>query len=337
MRLSYKRGGYRAFYLELEDFPSEKRWLLAANPPRWASATDVHVLIEKSFALRYSDIRGMSEYAQLACVLAGAIRWKDADHQDARGEAWIQQSSVLRMRGNFPSSRQAITRAKEEFSRGSLRPDLQARLWEYGGTLCRDWRKFRLAEQSLATAFEWHARAGDLADSHRCLVSQAICAGYGGEPKRAVRLAERATNGIDSSLRPDLAISAVIALCWFLVDVGDTASALACYIEGEPLFSLRSDPLVQAHLSWLRGHIEDALGLHQPAEILYQRAAHEFAQQGLTLDRALVLLDLCGPLAAQRKRKEVAALAAEILPEFLRVGLRREAAASRHWLSEASS
>jgi hypothetical protein len=119
----------------------------------------------------------MHHYARLACVLADALQLEGADFQDAKGEAWIQLGVVFRILGHLQSSLQAFASAEEELSNGSLRPDLQARLFEWRASLYRDWRKFDEAEKSLATAVAWHSRSGSLADSHRCLISLAIFAG----------------------------------------------------------------------------------------------------------------------------------------------------------------
>jgi hypothetical protein len=148
-------------------------------------------------------------------------------------------------------------------------------------------------------------------------------------------LAERAVREIDSLARPDLAVAAVHALCWHLVDAGDPALALATYAEGESLFERQQDELIQAHRSWLRAHIDYALEHHRAAEIFYRRAAQTFAKHEIAYERALVLLDLCLPLAAQHRLKELADVATEILPEFERIGIGREATVSRLLLSAA--
>jgi GNAT superfamily N-acetyltransferase len=141
---------------------------------------------------------------------------------------------------------------------------------------------------------------------------------------------------IDPKARPDLAVAAVHALCWYLVDLGNPEKARACFVLGEPLFNSQPDMLIQAHRAWLCAHIDYALGLHQSAEIFYRCAAKEFAKQGIAYERALVLLDLCLPLAAQNRPDELAAVANEILPEFERIGIGREAMASRLLLSAAT-
>jgi hypothetical protein len=78
------------------------------------------------------------------------------------------------------------------------------------------------------------------------------------------------------------------------------------------------------------------LDLHLSAEALYRRAADGYAKQDLPYERALVLLDLCLPLAAMDRPDELAGVAAEILPEFERIGIGREAMASRLLLSAAT-
>jgi tetratricopeptide (TPR) repeat protein len=248
----------------------------------------------------------------------------------------MQHGNVQRILGQLSNSREALVKAESELSRGSLRPELQAFLWELRGSLYRDWREFANAEDCLTISCDYHSKAGQLDDSNRCLVCCAICAGKGDDPTRAVRLAEEATRRIDSKARPDLAVSAIHALCWNLVDVGKPVLALATYTEGEPLFETQADELVQVHRSWLRAHIDHALGHHQAAEAHYRRAARGFARQDLAYERALVLLDLCLPLAAQDRLDELAAVAADILPEFERIGIGREAAASRILLSAAT-
>jgi tetratricopeptide (TPR) repeat protein len=335
MHATYRRCAGTAFHQVLEEQPPARRFLLAANPPARAGVSDLRALSDKSFSLRYSDISGMYHYARLACTLAEALSG-GVDMQDAKGEAWIQLGNGLRIFGHLPSSQEAFKTAESALLKGSLRPELQAFLWEMRGALYRDWRKFLKAEECLAEALYWHSQAGELGDSNRCLVSRALCAGKGGNPERAVRLAERATRNIDSKARPDLAVSALHALCWYLVDLRKPKLADACYVEGEPLFNILKDELIQTHRTWLRAHINHALELHSSAETLYRRAADGFAKQEDSYERALVLLDLCLPLASQNRLDELAAIAAEIIPEFERIGISREATASRLLLSAAT-
>jgi len=230
------RDQQRSFYETLEDRPPASRFLLAANPPSYAASADIRHLVKKSFGLRYSNIPGMYHYAKLARCLADAILQQDPESQDAKGEAWLQFGNVLRILGHFQSARRAFDEAELKFSKGTRPPNLYALLWELRGSLYRDWRDFAHSEQCLATAIRFHSQSGDRGDSSRCLVARALCAGEGGDPGRAVRLAERAILRINRKKQPDLAIAAVHVMCWFLVDSGQPTLALASYIEAEPLF-----------------------------------------------------------------------------------------------------
>jgi tetratricopeptide (TPR) repeat protein len=335
MRLSTDRDRRRPFHLVLEDLAPARRLLFASNPPARACASDVQALVKKSFDLRYSDIPSMYHYAKLACSLADALPKSDRETQDAKGEAWLQLGNAFRILGHLQSSQRAFAKAESELSKGTQRPDLMALLWELRGALFRDWRKFPLAEKCLAQAVNFHSQAGEQAGLSRCFITRALCAGEGSDPERAVRFAERAVRRIDPITRPDLAVAAVHVMCWFLVDTGHPMLALECSVEAEPLFA-QADELVELRRTWLRAHIDHALGLHPSAEILYRRAAEGFAKHEIAYERALVLLDLCLPLAAQHRLDELAAVAAEILPEFERIGIGREATASRLLLSAAT-
>jgi tetratricopeptide (TPR) repeat protein len=330
------RDRHRTFYETLEDRPPASRFLLAANPPAHACSADVRSLVKKSFGLRYSDLSGMFHYAKLARCLADALPQQDPESQNARGEACIQFGNVLRILGHFPSALQIFKEAEMWLSKGTRPSSLFALLWEVRGSLYRDWREFAQSEKCLATAARFHLQSGDDADSNRCLVTRAICAGEGGDPNRAVRLAERAIQEIDWEKQPDLAMSAVHVMCWFLVDAGQPVLALACSVEAEPLFAPPLDELISIRRTWLQAHIHNALGLYISAEILYRRAAEGYARQELHYERTLVLLDLCMPLAAQNRLDELASVAADILPEFERIGIGREATASRILLAAAT-
>lgn len=322
----------RPFCEILEETPPSKRFLLAANPPARACPADVRYLVEKSFQLRYSDVFSMYRYAKLACGLARALPHQDRESRDANGEACIQFGNTLRILGHFEDSRRSLREAEHWISEGSGRPELLALLWEVRGSLYRDWRNFEASESCLVIARNFHAQAGELGDLDRCLVTRALCAGEGGNAARAVRLSERAAQRINPQKRPDLALSAVHVLCWFLVDEGDPQLARACSVEAESLFTPEVGDLVQIRREWLRGHIDRALGLHLSAEALYRRAANGYAKYDLSYERALVLLDLCLPLAAQNRPDELAAVAKEILPEFERIGIGR-----KRWLRGFSS
>jgi tetratricopeptide (TPR) repeat protein len=335
MASSSNRCAGRAFHQVLEEMPPSRRFLLAANPPARANSSDIRFFVDKSYGLRYSDGPSMYHYSKLACTLADAIRIQDAGTYDAKGQAWMQFGNVLRIYGQLPGSRDAFGTAEAHLSLGSMKPDLQALLWEFRGSLYRDWRKFEQAEECLATAAVSYVEAVDLTGSDRCTVSCALCAGKGGEPERAVRLAESAVRRIDPVAQPHLAVAAVHALCWYLVDAGDPELALVACTEADFLFDALPDELIQAHRSWLRAHIDYALQHHSAAESLYRRAARAFAKHEISYELALVLLDLCLPLAAQHRLGELAAVASEIIPEFERLGIGREATASRLLLSAA--
>jgi tetratricopeptide (TPR) repeat protein len=325
----------QSFFEFLLALPEGRRFLAAANPPRWACSSDVRALAAESHRLRYSDTRGMLHYARLACCLAGTVRWKDADHQDAKLEVSIQEANVCRIVGQFREAKKLFGIAKE-ISNKTRRPDLKALLWERRAALYRDLGRFSVAEECLKKAADQRMRGDRRSDLNACLISRALCAGYAGNSRKAVRLSEQAAKRIDPGEEPETALATIIALSWHLADCGDPAEARACLVAGEYLFDSYKDDLIHAHVLWSRAHVDNALRLHLSASFLYQRVSEIFARQGLVLNRALVLLDLCGSLAVMKQWKEVARVAREILPDFEKLGLPRESARTRRYLLAAS-
>ncbi len=312
--------------------PPSRRFLLASNPPRSVSTEDILSFSDYSFSLRFTDIGGMVHWAELATILADAVcdRRPVQHYQDARGAAWCERGNSLRLLAHFPEAEASLAVAEEALSLGTGSALLAARLWELRGSLFRDWRRFHLAQSSLARARAFYEAAGDENGFTRCLIVEAMVAGKNRNPIRAVRLAEKAMNRVEPSLDPHLAASISHTLAWNLVDQGRPRHARAVYSATEPLFDeLRHEPLVQAHRLWLVAHIDEALGLDESAEQLLRRTGEAYAKAGLFYEEALCRLDLGIVLARQHRLAEVLAAVNAVQPLFEALGIGPEAAVAR--------
>lgn len=312
--------------------PPARRVLLASNPPQNVSASDILSFSTYSFSLRFTDIGGMVHWAELATILADAVcRRRSARHfQDARAAAWCEKGNSLRMLAHFPEAEESLAVAEEVLSLGTGAAKTAARLWELRGSLYRDWRRFDLAQSSLARARGLYEEARDGNGLTRCLIVEAMVAGKNRNPIRAARLAEKAMNRVDPGLDPHLAASIAHTLAWNLVDQGRPRHARAVYSATEPLFDdLRDEALVQAHRLWLVAHIDGALGLDESAEQLLRRTSEAFATASLSYEEALSRLDLGIVLARQHRLAEVLSTVNAILPLFEALGIGPEAAVAR--------
>lgn len=312
--------------------PPGRRVLLASNPPQNVSTSDILSFSAYSFSLRFTDIGGMVHWAELATILADAVcRRRPARlFQDARGAAWCEKGNSLRMLAHFPEAEESLAVAEEVLSFGTGAAITTARLWELRGSLYRDWRRFDLAQSSLAQARGFYEAARDENGLTRCLIVEAMVAGKNRNPIRAARLAETAMNRVDPGLDPRLAASTAHTLAWNLVDQGRARHARAVYSATEPLFDeLRDEILVQAHRLWLVAHIDGALGLDESAEQLLRRTGEAFAQAGLFYEEALARLDLGIVLARQHRMAEMQATVDAVLPLFEALGIGPEAAVAR--------
>jgi tetratricopeptide (TPR) repeat protein len=309
--------------------PPARRAFLAQNPPQGVSPADILSFRDYSFSLRFSDIGGMVHWAELAAILANTVcaRRPTPLSQDVRGATWCQKGNSLRMLAHFPEAEESFEIAEEALDLGTGDALLAARLWEFRGSLYRDWRRFALAQSSLERARPYYQAAGDETGLTRCLIVEAMVAGKDHNPIRAVRLAEQAINRVDPRVEPLLAVSIAHTLAWHLVDHGRPRQARAVYSATEQLFDeLREEVLVQAHRLWLVAHIDEALGLDESAEPLLRRASEAYAEAGLFYEEALSRLDLAAVLARQRRMPEVLAAVNAVQPLFESLGIGPEAA-----------
>jgi hypothetical protein len=312
--------------------PPVRRFLLAANPTEEVSVPDILNFRDHSFSLRFTDFGGMLHWAELATVLADAVCAKrpSPEAQDARGAAWCQKGNSLRVLAHFPEAEASFAAAEEVLTLGTGSPVLAARLWEFRGSLYRDWRRFGPAQASLAQAQVLYQKAGAESGLNRCVILEAMAAAKSRNPVRGARLAEWALSRVDPCLDPLLAASISHTLVGCLVAQRRAREARAVYFAAEPLFDeLRREPLVQAHRFWLVAHIDGTLGLLGAAEPLLRRVSAAFARAGLPYEEALSRLDLAAVQARQHRLAEMLATVRAVQLLLGPLGIAPEAAVAR--------
>ena len=312
--------------------PPVRRFLLAANPTEEVSVPDILNFRDHSFSLRFTDFGGMLHWAELATVLADAVCAKrpSPEAQDARGAAWCQKGNSLRVLAHFPEAEATFAVAEEVLTLGTGNPLLAARLWEFRGSLYRDWRRFGPAQTSLAQAQALYRKAGAESELTRCVIVEAMAAARNRNPVRGARLADWALSRVDPCLNPLLAASISHTLAWCLVGQRRAREARAVYCAAEPLFDeLCHEPLIQAHRFWLVAYIDGTLRLLGSAETLLRRVSEAFARAGLPYEEALSRLDLAAVLARQHRLAELLSTVRSVELLLGTLGIPPEAAVAR--------
>jgi tetratricopeptide (TPR) repeat protein len=319
------------FVLELLSIPQARRVLRLSNPPKNWSLAEVRELTAFSFSLRFSEPWQMLEFARLACLLAEAMGPRDAagkDYEDACGEAWSQLGNSNKVVARFRAAETAFNRAKLHLDKGSGAPEILATFWEMFAGLKRAKRRFVEAADALRQAQEYRERVGDIEGLAKCFICQAINYSYIPDPEKAVERAQLAVQLLPGDADQKLIYSAVHTLVSNLVDAGRPAEAAECLLEAEELLDSQRDPLLQARRTWLRGHLDVALGL-PTAEVLFKKAARAFEKANLQYEQAQILLELALFYAVDNRDQELSSTINAILPIFKALGIRREAMMAR--------
>lgn len=288
-------------------------------------------LLDWSARRRYQDPAGMIHLAQLALGLAqqlGARRYGSKLQADLCVRTWTELANAYRVADDLPAAEAALSQAAYWLPQGTMRSGLTARLADVAASFASDEGRFADSVELATVAARCFQ---DIGESHlmgRALISKGIYTGYRDQPEEGIAWIVTGLKHIDSAQAPQLALAAVHAVLWNLVEIGAHKETRELLSASRELYRLDSTFLNQLRLRWLEGRI--ALGLEE----LDAAAEHfESVWQGFKLvhqsfDAALAALDLSLVYARQGRQKEIFALAEEMIATFRSLRISREAIAS---------
>jgi tetratricopeptide (TPR) repeat protein len=275
---------------------------------------------EESVREASDDLRSAAYWARLAMVAARFVTGPEGWLLRLRGYALAHWANLLRVQGRLQEAEATLEEAKALWKAGSdpgkvLDP---GRLLDLEGSLLRDQRRFAealaLFEQALLmTHFP-----------ERVLIKMGTTYDVMGNYEQAVSTFLKARPGVER--RGDPRLKNLL-----LLNVSSNLCHLSRYGEAAELTEeVRRSPaglgkIDRARIPWLDGRIQAGLGNSGEARYLLSKAREKFAEQLMTYDVALALLEEAGLLLAEGRFREVKALALELAKIFEAKGVHPEA------------
>jgi tetratricopeptide (TPR) repeat protein len=124
----------------------------------------------------------------------------------------------------------------------------------------------------------------------------------------------------------------IVCLC----GLGEFVQAAQILANNADRYARHGDPLSLLRVAWVEGKIARGLGQLEEAEFHLLTARHGFQKEGIAYDAALVSLELAQLYLEQRRVAEVKELAEEMVQEFLRQEVSREATAALMLFQDAA-
>jgi tetratricopeptide (TPR) repeat protein len=299
----------------------------------------VMALLERSFALRYTDPRQMADQAFLAYFAALHLDetvYGQAFAADVRARAAAELGNAHRVLDNFAEARTRFAEAEKHFAQGTGDPLLLARILDLAASLAGDERRFGDALEQLDHVREIYEELGDLHLAGRALASAAMYDGYQGCPERAVQGFRKALDMIDRHRDPQLFAVAHLNFLYCATECGEYREAARVLFASGLRQALGQDELNLAKLRWVEAKIHLGLGRLEAAEAAILQARTAFQAHGQHCNAAIAALDLAEVWLRQGARlSEVSRLAAETLRNMQQVGFGREAVRAAGYLVEA--
>jgi len=319
---------------ELSLHPRRRQLQLVRGSGAYHRPDLVRRLIELSLRSLHSDPRTVRHYAQLAQEAADHLpaTGSKVERADLRASARGYYGNALRILGRLREADAVLREAESLLPQGSGDRRLRAALLRQRATLLSHQRRFGEAVARVTEAGRIYRELGEKENEALCLLKEAIYRGYAGEAETALQLIFASMRHIERD--PELARQAVQAAAHFSIDAGRPEHGLALLLESGNLFE-GAGRLVGLRRKWLAGELAHALGRLEAAESDLLQAGQGFARAGMPYEVALISLEVGLIYAKRGQVRELAALAAEMVPIFKALQVRRETLAALLLLENA--
>ena len=219
---------------------------------------------------------------------------------------------------------------------GVIDPAVSARIDSLEGSLRKDQRRFKEAEEILSRAQFLYEIVGESAQVGRVHVQQATVYFQMGSLTKALSVSKKALSLLTPEEDRFLYFFARRLIAIVLVDLDRLAEAIAILDMDEREHRTLNEPLYQIRYSWLRGRIAAARGDLAAAERLFVTTRGTFMQAGIGFDAAMVSLDLALAYLKNGQTAQTKRLAEQIKPLFEAQDMHREAIAALLLFCEAA-
>lgn len=204
-------------------------------------------------------------------------------------------------------------------------------------SLCHALRRQEGAQALLHRAVTTYLMLDNLSEAARALLKLAAVHFEAGNPSESLRVLDRIADLVDAESEPQIHLYGQHARAICLCEMGDPQEAARILEASRGLYARHGDPLSLLRVAWVEGKIARGLGQLEEAEFHLLTARHGFQKEGIAYDAALVSLELAELYLEQRRTGEVKELAEEMVQEFLRQDVSREATAALMLFQDAAT
>ena len=319
-----------------EDLQVEE--LLVGAEDRVPESRLVELLLARSHAARYRDVRAMLRWARLARILAERCDAAAAGGEialfDLKARAWGQCGNALRVAGRLREAAAALDRSGTYAARGSGDVSFKAQLLSWTASLRIFERRFDDAITLLDEAARIARDLGMRSELAWYLSNRALATVYSGDPETAIHILDEAMPLIDPA-EPHLLVAIYHNLIYCYVEAGRLQEALALMPRTRSVGEEIEDELLGLRLLWQEARILCELGLLEEAEAQFSCARDGFLERDLSYEAAVVSLDLTAVYVKLGLHTEVRRTIGDILPIFSSLRVGRELLASLIQLQQA--
>lgn len=307
---------------------------LPAGPVSWGLC---EVLLEKSHALRFTDLADMLYLADLARQAAERL---DPEvyverRMDMQARAWAELANAYRLNDDLDEAETAMARALQLRRQGTGDPLLYARIAGLNASLLLYQRRFKELFQMLDLAYAIHRRYSDSHEVGRVLILKGIYTSDAGRPEEGLQILVRGLTMIDRTRDSRLVFQALHNVLALRVEIGEYEDARRQLQRMRPLYAAHASWLDLVKLHRIEGEIAAGLGDLVTAEATFQQIRQDLEDAGRGYHAALATLDLANVCLRQGRAAEVRRLVAEAVSTFQALGVRREALSALHMLQDA--
>lgn len=316
-------------FKELMRLPEEQRSArIARSYRRFRTPTLAQRLISECRSRVRSAPREAYHFADLARVVSNQTL-ESPFARDLHVLAIGEMANAVRATGRLVESEQLFGSVRKLTLLGGVSdPDVLARLDSLEGSLRKDQRRFREAEEVLTRARFLYELAGERRQMGCVSMQLSTVHFQSGQLARALRLGREAIGYFDPEADLCLFLAARRNLALYLAEQGSYEEALTLLNSDEERHRILKEPHLQIRYEWIRGKVALGLGDTASAERHLLAAREVFLQSKIAYDAAMVSLDLARAYLAAGRTADTKKLASEIMPIFSAEEVHREAIAA---------
>ncbi|HEV7505335.1 MAG TPA: helix-turn-helix transcriptional regulator [Thermoanaerobaculia bacterium] len=276
------------------------------------------------------------ELAELALLIADRFAGEALWRPRLQGYAWAHVSNGRRVCNDLPGAEDAFASAKDLWEAGAAEsPGFLNPAWLrwIEAALCREQRRFSESLKRINDALALD-QEGEL--KRMILLSKSAIFQILGDPEGSAAALAEAAPLIDPDREPR---NALVLRFNFLVDLcflDRFAEAKAKLAEVRELAERLGEELDLTRVVWVTGKIAAGLGRTAEAQAAFEQARKVFSRRELTVEYALVSLELALTLLEQGRTDKTRTLAEEMLRIFRVQKVEREALAALQIFCDAA-